>query len=114
MIRDRFDFALICTVLLAFVATSGGGASAVSAQQVDRHTQVDAVFARWDRPDSPGCALGVIEEGELTYELGYGMANLDWDIPITPETVFYVGSVSKQFTAAAVVPGEEWIIASGD
>ncbi len=102
MIRDRFAFAAIAIMLLGFGATSGGGASAVSTQQVDRHTQVDAVFARWDRSDSPGCAVGVIEEGELTYELGYGMANLDWDIPITPETVFYVGSVSKQFTAAAV------------
>jgi CubicO group peptidase (beta-lactamase class C family) len=63
---------------------------------------VDAIFAEWDRPDSPGCALGVVQAGELTYERGYGRANLDWDVPIATDTVFYVGSVSKQFTAAAV------------
>ena len=64
--------------------------------------RVDAVFSEWDRVGSPGCALGVIRDGELIYEAGYGFANLDWDIPIDTETVLYVGSVSKQFTAAAV------------
>jgi CubicO group peptidase (beta-lactamase class C family) len=63
---------------------------------------VDAIFVEWDRPDSPGCALGVVQAGELTYQRGYGRANLDWDVPIATDTVFYVGSVSKQFTAAAV------------
>ena len=64
--------------------------------------QIDAVFATFDRPGSVGCALGVAQNGEFLYESGYGYANLDWDIPITPSTVFYVGSVSKQFTAAAI------------
>ena len=65
-------------------------------------TDVDAVFAELDRPGSVGCALGVAHKGKLIYKKGYGYANLDWDIPITPTTVFYVGSVSKQFTAAAI------------
>jgi CubicO group peptidase (beta-lactamase class C family) len=65
--------------------------------------QIDAVFHAYDRPGSPGCALGVAQDGEFVYKKGYGQANLDWDIPITPETVFYVGSVSKQFTAATIV-----------
>jgi CubicO group peptidase (beta-lactamase class C family) len=47
--------------------------------------------------------LGVAQDGEFLYKKGYGYAHLDWDIPITPTTVFYVGSVSKQFTAAAIV-----------
>jgi len=64
--------------------------------------QIDAVFATFDRPGSVGCALGVAQNGEFLYKSGYGYANLDWDIPITPTTVFYVGSVSKQFTAAAI------------
>lgn len=64
--------------------------------------QIDALFADFDKPGSPGCALGVARDGRLVYEKGYGYANLDWDIPITPTTVFYVGSVSKQFTAAAI------------
>ena len=62
--------------------------------------RVDRLFARWDKPDSPGCAVGVLRDGRFIYERGYGMANLDYDVPITPRTVFYVGSVTKQFTAA--------------
>ncbi len=64
--------------------------------------QIDSVFSAFDHPGSVGCALGVARNGEFLYENGYGFANLDWDIPITPKTVFYVGSVSKQFTAAAI------------
>lgn len=64
--------------------------------------EIDAVFADFDRPGSVGCALGVARGGEFLYKKGYGHANLDWDIPITPTTVFYVGSVSKQFTAATI------------
>ena len=62
---------------------------------------MDAVFAQWDRPDSPGCALGVYQDGRIAYSRGYGMADLEHDSPITPDSVFYAGSVSKQFTAMA-------------
>ncbi len=63
---------------------------------------VDAVFASWDQPGSPGCALGVAQDGDLVYSRGYGYANLDYDIPITPQTVFDIGSVTKQFNAASL------------
>ena len=63
--------------------------------------QVDAVFAQWNRPGSPGCALGVYSDGQTIYARGYGMADLEHDAPITPGSVFYAGSVSKQFTAMA-------------
>ncbi|HJO05000.1 MAG TPA: dimethylsulfonioproprionate lyase family protein [Acidobacteriota bacterium] len=64
--------------------------------------EVDAVFAQFDAPGSVGCALGVAHQGQLIYKKGYGYANLDWDIPMGPTTVIYVGSISKQFTAAAI------------
>jgi CubicO group peptidase (beta-lactamase class C family) len=80
---------------------ASGPAAPLKAQEPSP-AAIDAVFAEWDRPGSPGCALAVIRAGEVVYENGYGYANLDWDIPITPSTVFYAGSVSKQFTAAAV------------
>lgn len=67
-----------------------------------RHALVDSVFAEWDRPDSPGCAVSVAENGAITYRRGYGMANLEYGIPITPSSIFHVASVSKQFTALAV------------
>jgi CubicO group peptidase (beta-lactamase class C family) len=65
--------------------------------------QVDAVFTKWDRPDSPGCALGVYRGGQIVYKRGYGMEDLNEDVHITPGTVFHVASMSKQFTAASVV-----------
>ncbi len=64
--------------------------------------EVDAVFADSAKPDSPGCALGVYKDGRIAYSRGYGMASLEQGVPITPKTVFYIGSVSKQFTAFAV------------
>ena len=63
---------------------------------------VDAVFASWDQPGSPGCALAVAQDGVLVYSRGYGYANLDYDIPITPQTVFDVASITKQFNAASL------------
>jgi CubicO group peptidase (beta-lactamase class C family) len=68
-----------------------------------REARVDRLFAPWDKPDSPGCALAVIQGGQIVYERGYGMANLEHDIPISPQTTFYVGSLSKQFTAMSVL-----------
>lgn len=64
--------------------------------------KVDDVFASLNRSDAPGCAVSLVEDGRVVYERGYGMANLDYGIAISPQTVFYVASLSKQFTAAAV------------
>lgn len=64
--------------------------------------RIDKVFAQWNKPDSPGCAVGVFRNGKVAYEHGYGMANLEQGVPITPDTVFYIASVSKEFTAASV------------
>lgn len=70
---------------------------------LDVTARVDKVFEQWDRTDSPGCALGVYRDGQIIYKHGYGMANLNDDVTITPETVFHVASMSKQFTAAAIL-----------
>ncbi len=64
--------------------------------------EVDAIFAQWDRLDSPGCAVSVIDDGEVIYARGYGSAQLEYQVPITPNTVFHVASVSKQFAAFAL------------
>lgn len=64
---------------------------------------VDRIFAAWDRPDSPGCAVGVSRNGEVLYERGYGLANLELGVPMTPASVFHVASVAKQFTAVSIV-----------
>ncbi len=64
--------------------------------------QVDQLFAMYDRQDSPGVAVGVVEDGELILKQGFGNANLEYDIPISPSTVFHMASVSKQFTAFSI------------
>ncbi len=63
---------------------------------------VDAVFAKLEHGKQPGCAAGVIHNGVYIHKAGYGMANLEHDIPISPASVFRTGSVSKQFTAMAI------------
>lgn len=64
--------------------------------------EIDAIFAAYDSTHSPGCALAIGKGGEIFYERGYGMANFDYGIPIRPDSVFHVASVSKQFAAFAI------------
>jgi CubicO group peptidase (beta-lactamase class C family) len=73
----------------------------------DASKQVDALFKPWSGPDSPGAAVAVIAHGKVVYEKGFGVANLEYGIPIKPDTIFHVASVSKQFTAMAIVLLEE-------
>jgi CubicO group peptidase (beta-lactamase class C family) len=68
----------------------------------DRTDKVDKIFASWDNSESPGCALAIIKDGDIIYKRGYGMANLENNVPITPQSVFYIGSVSKQFVTMCV------------
>lgn len=68
-----------------------------------RSQRVDAVFAAFDRPDVPGCAVGVYRDDQIAYARGYGLADLERRVPITPRTVFDLGSTSKQITASAVL-----------
>ncbi len=77
----------------------------IAATQSYQHgldAKIDSVFAEWNHPDSPGASVAVIENGEVIVSKGYGSAQLEYEIPITPTTVFHVASVSKQFTAMAV------------
>jgi len=64
--------------------------------------KIDQLFAPWDRSGSPGAAIAVVREGSIVYTAGYGLANLEYDIPIIPSTIFHAASVSKQFTAFAI------------
>ena len=64
--------------------------------------EVDQLFAEWNRSDFPGAALAIVREGEVVYKQGYGIANLEYDVPITTTTIFDIASVSKQFAAFAV------------
>jgi CubicO group peptidase (beta-lactamase class C family) len=65
--------------------------------------KVDKLFVQWDKPNSPGCSLGVIKDGKFVYKRSYGSANLDYNVPLSSESVFYIASTSKQFTAASIL-----------
>ncbi len=88
-----------CTVLLTCIAGCG---TAVDGPLAGTMPEVDAVFAAYG-DQTPGCALGVIRDGEFVYRRGYGMASLEHSVPITADTVFRTGSVSKQFTAMVIL-----------
>ncbi len=64
---------------------------------------INALFRKWDTSKSPGTVIGIIRNDSLVFTKGYGMANLEYDIPNSPETIFHMASVSKQFTAYAIV-----------
>jgi CubicO group peptidase (beta-lactamase class C family) len=80
--------------------------AALLAQDVPAQ-KVDQVFSVYDKPGSPGCALGVIRDGDFVYRKAYGFASLELGVPVSPQSVFYMGSVSKQFTAASIVLAAE-------
>lgn len=65
--------------------------------------RIDQMFVVWDQPGSPGAAVAVIQNGEIVFKNGYGEANLEYGVPITPGSVFYMASVSKQFVAFAIL-----------
>lgn len=90
-------------ILLATIAATAPRALAASDSAGSNAAQVDKLFQQWDKPDSPGCAVAVMHGGQIVYERGYGMADLAHSVKITPTTVFWLASMSKQFTATAVL-----------
>lgn len=93
---------VIGTILMCALGCTGRQAPGSGAEFGSDNPAVDALFATRDRPGFPGCALAVSRDGEPVYSRGYGFANLDYDIPVTPQTVFDVASVTKQFVAASI------------
>ena len=68
---------------------------------------IDKLFAEEFREESPGVAVAVVKEGEVVHCQGYGLANVEWGIPIEPDTVFRLASITKQFTSTAIMMLEE-------
>ncbi|MEO8026731.1 MAG: serine hydrolase [Bryobacteraceae bacterium] len=85
--------------ILTFLAL----AAALSAAEQTTEQRVDAAFNAFNKPDSPGCALAVLKDGRIAYQHAYGQADLSYDIANSPSTIFHTASISKQFTAAAVI-----------
>lgn len=65
--------------------------------------KIDSLFVKWDKTTSPGCTIGIVMNDQLVYAKGYGMANLEYNIPNEPATIYHMASVSKQFTAWSIL-----------
>ena len=89
-------------VLVVATATRADAQHILGARDA-RALRADSVFQRFDRTDSPGCALGVYQDGKIVYGRGYGMASLEHGVALSPRSVLDVGSISKQFTAMAML-----------
>lgn len=97
MNQSRLPLLLMLSVL--------GSVRMASAQDLDKTmiAKVDSIFAKYNDMTAPGCALGIYRNGRLIYAKGYGSADLEHNVPISPNTVFDIGSTSKQFTATCLV-----------
>jgi CubicO group peptidase (beta-lactamase class C family) len=65
--------------------------------------KIDGIFLDYDKTNSPGCALAILKDGRIIYKRGYGMSNMEYNIAISPSSIFHIASISKQFSAAALV-----------
>jgi hypothetical protein len=99
--RKHAPMRTVMLVLLSVTTATAALASDSTAQKVDQ------LFGAFAKAGSPGCSVGVIRNGNFIYKKSFGYASLELGVPLTPESVFYVGSISKQFTAASVVLAAE-------
>jgi CubicO group peptidase (beta-lactamase class C family) len=93
--RDTMTFELLGAAVVLL--------SLAQAPPPDRQARVDEIFKEFTVPGSPGCTVAVYQDGRTVLSRAYGMANLDHDVRLTPSSIFHVASVSKQFTAAAIL-----------
>lgn len=99
---DKAYWRRVVTALM-LVSAIAAGASASAQQAGEDRYGIDPLFERFAAPDTPGCAVGVAQGGRTIFQRAYGSADLEHGVPNTPHTRFEAGSVSKQFTAAAIL-----------
>lgn len=87
---------------MRILATAVLLAAVMQGQPSDKQAEVDLIFSGFNT-HTPGCSVGVAQNGIVVLKAGYGMADLERNAPVTPDTIFESGSVAKQFTATAVL-----------
>lgn len=75
----------------------------IKPKAVSQNEQVDELFTVWDTNNTPGAAVAIVKDGAIIYKKGYGMSNLEYDIPISPSSIFHIASISKQFTVFSIL-----------
>jgi len=91
----RCKFLLLTGIFICFLFLGKG-------QGTQQERRVDSLFSTWTNTRGPGYAIGISENNRLVYQKYFGLANLPFDSPINEQSIFDVGSVSKQFTAACI------------
>lgn len=101
--KISISFRAVTPLALLLVILLSPRSSAQQPSTSDLTARVDKVFVAVDKPTSPGCSLAVMKDGKIVYKRGYGIADLDHDVPVRPDTSFHAASLSKQFTAFSVL-----------
>jgi CubicO group peptidase (beta-lactamase class C family) len=96
------------TLILSALAVVGllfalTGAPAQPTKEDDLPAKVDKLFTKWDKKDSPGCALLVVKDGKPVHQRAYGMANVELGVPLSLSTVFLIASLSKHFAVFCIM-----------
>ena len=89
-------------LLLFMVAFTMTTCEAKISKVQNAEAKIDSLVAGWIDSTTPGGCIAVIKDGEIKFKKGYGLANVEYNIPNTPSTVFNIGSIDKQFTAFAI------------
>jgi CubicO group peptidase (beta-lactamase class C family) len=95
-------FLVLTSAVAVLPGIAAGAAPPAPPDAAARHRQVDALFEPAGGKASPGCAVGISTDGTLEYARGYGMSNLEYEVPMAPDSVVHVGSIAKQFTAFSI------------
>lgn len=99
--QDLSAVGLVAEKMMEQLAANQTGLSLAATQKLD------AIFKNWENPNQPGVVGGLIQDGKVLYLKGYGAADMEHQIPITPDTKFQVGNLAQQFTAFAILFLEE-------
>ena len=89
--------------IVFFLLTFFGIASSQAQLSEIQTEKIDSLFIDWTKSNHPGGAIGIMQNGEVIYSKAFGLASLEYQVPNTTETIFNIGSVSKQFTAMGIV-----------
>jgi CubicO group peptidase (beta-lactamase class C family) len=93
--NNCFFLLVACFLAALFVA-------APAYAQADKTADIDKIFS-WTKPNEPGCAVAVSQNGKLVVSRAYGSADLERNAPLSTNSIFDIGSVRKQFIAAAIL-----------
>ncbi len=93
--KNRYLFVLISLAITAVVVVAPAFAQ-------DKTAEIDKIFS-WTKPNEPGCAVAVSQNGKVVASRAYGSADLERDVPLSPSSILDAGSVVKQFVAASVL-----------